>query len=126
MTITHIDPEKGNFSGTYCSAVGNAEKEYGLLGRFDNAGFTLGWTVTYNNKYINAHSTASWSGQFQQDPKTKEPTILTTWILTTQTDPEDDWQSTNVGFDTFTQNPPCDEVIQRTKQRCLQSHPKNA
>ena len=126
MTIKSIDYPNGNFSGTYCSAVGDAEKEYGLQGRFDNEGYTIGWTVAYKNQYRNAHSTAAWSGQFQLDPQTKQPHILTTWVLTTQTDPEDDWQSTNVGFDTFTPVQPSEAAILRAKQRCQQSHPKKA
>ena len=126
MTIKFIDYVNGNFSGTYCSAVGDAEKEYGLQGRFDNDGRSLGWSVAYKNQYRNAHSTASWSGQIQVDPKTLQPHILTTWLLTTQTDPIEDWASTNVGFDTFMQVPPNEETILRAKQRCQQSHPKNA
>ena len=126
MTITSVDLAKGNFSGTYCSAVGEAEKEYGLQGRFDNEGSTLGWTVAYKNAHMNARSTASWSGQFQLDLKTNQPTILTTWALTSQTKPEDDWSSTNVGFDTFTMEKPTEDIILRAKLRCQKSHPKKA
>jgi hypothetical protein len=102
MTITDVNQITGNFAGTYNSAVGDATKEYGLQGRFDIEGFTLAWAVSYKNEYLNAHSTAAWSGQVQICWG-KQPTIQTTWLLTTETTPADAWKSTNVGFNTFTQ-----------------------
>jgi hypothetical protein len=100
MIIADVNQTTGSFAGTYNSAVGNATKEYGLRGRFDIEGFTLGWVVSYKNEYQNAHSTAAWSGQVQI--RSGKPTIQTTWLLTTQTTSADAWKSTNVGFDTFT------------------------
>ena len=105
MTITTVDREYGNFAGQYCSGVGKAVYNYTLLGRFDTEGKSLGWVVSYNNQYLNANSTAAWSGQIQIDRNTSMPVILTTWLLTTQTQPEDNWSSTNVGFDKFTTTP---------------------
>lgn len=100
MIITDVNQTAGRFTGTYNSAVGEAFKEYGLQGRFDTDGYTLGWVVSYKNKYLNAHSTAAWSGQVLL--LGGKPTIQTTWVLTTQTCQADAWKSTNVGFDTFT------------------------
>ena len=127
MTLTSCDEIKGSFVGKYCSAVGKAEHEYDLVGRFDTQGDTLGWVVTYQNKYLNAHSTCSWSGHMELSPdKKSKPVILTTWLLTSQTSHEDDWQATNVGFDIFTQDPPSEEQIAKAIQRRQFSHPKNA
>ena len=103
MTITKVDRITGSFSGTYNSAVGNATWEYELRGRFDTRGSSLGWVVSYQNQYRNAHSTAAWSGQRQVQGR--ERIIQTTWLLTTQTSPADAWKSTNVGFNTFKQHP---------------------
>ena len=122
MEIGLVDAQKGDFTGTYCSAVGEATKTYELQGRFDTNGTTLGWIVTYKNQYLNAHSTCGWSGQLQVDEKDLKPTIFTTWLLTSQTDPEDNWNSTNVGFDTFTQSPPAKRMTQKGQG----SHPKDA
>ena len=104
MMITDVNQATGNFTGTYNSAVGEATKEYGLQGRFDIEGSTLGWAVSYRNEYLNAHSTAAWSGQVQIAADQK-PIIQTTWLLTTQTTSADAWKSTKVGFASFTQHP---------------------
>lgn len=106
MIIDKVDPSTGIFSGQYYSAVGEAEKFYILVGRYDTASDspTLGWTVSYQNQYKNAHSTCTWSGQQQCVSGT--PTLLTTWLLTSQTEPADNWKSTNVGINVFTPSPP--------------------
>ena len=126
MKITEIDYNLGTFSGTYSSAVGQAEKEYLLLGRFDTAGQTLGWVVSWQNQYQNAHSTTSWSGQVQYDSTFSDFVILTNWLLTVETSPENDWNSTNIGHDTFRQVPPNLEQTTTAKLRFQRSHPKNA
>ena len=56
MIITDVDQSTGSFTGMYNSAVGKATKEYGLQGCFDTEGSTLGWAISYKNKYLNAHS----------------------------------------------------------------------
>ena len=103
MNITVVDTVNCDFTGTYYSAVGEATNTYGLQGRFDTVGRTLGWAVSYKNKYLNVHSTCAWSGQIQLNGVNQEPVILSTWVLTSQTDEGNEWNSTNVGFDTFYQ-----------------------
>ena len=105
MTVTSLNLSKGRleWNSKYNSAVGEAENDYDVVGKFDTDGDTLGWVASYQNKYLNAHSTCTWSGHIELSPcKEQKPVILTTWLLTSQTSHEDDWQSTNVGFDTFT------------------------
>ena len=128
MKITEIDTNLGTLRGTYCSAVGEAEKEYLLLGRFDTAGQTLGWVVSWQNQYLKSHlySTTSWSGQAQYDPTISDYVILTNWLLTVETSPENDWNSTNVGHDTFRRRQPNLELTTTAKLRFQRSHPKNA
>ena len=125
MLINNYDPTTGVFSGLYNSTVGEAEKWYIMVGRADTEGNTVGWTVVYKNEYLNAHSTCTWSGQFQAD-KSGSTVILTTWLLTTQTTPPENWESTRVGFDYFTDIAPSNADIERAKLHCKQSHPKNA
>ena len=105
MIISSVDSNTGVFTGQYYSTVGEAEKFYILVGRYDtgSATPTLGWTVSYHNQYENAHSTCTWSGQYQCRSGTQ--TLSTTWLLTSQTEPSDNWKSTNVGFDVFTPSP---------------------
>ena len=125
MVINDHNLTTGVFNGLYSSAVGEAEKQYILVGRTDTEGTTVGWTVVYQNDYLNAHSTCTWSGQFQTD-ELGNPVIPTTWLLTAQTTPPENWDSTNVGFDHFTEIPPSAADIERAKLRCKRSHPKNA
>ena len=125
MTITSADYSTGSFSGTYNSTVGTAKDEYVLSGRFDTRGDTLGWVVSWQNAFLNAHSTTAWSGHLDMSG-TPQPVISSTWLLTSSTTPENDWQSTNVGFDTFTQNPPSKEQILMAQKRRQCSHPKLA
>lgn len=124
MTITSIDTTTGSFSGTYYSTVGETENEYVLSGRIDTCGGTLGWVVSWQNSCLNSRSTTAWSGHIEA--VLSKPTILTTWLLTSSTTPEKDWQSTNVGFDTFTQNRPTEEQVLLAQNRRQSSHPKLA
>ena len=126
MKIMEIEMDVGILSGTYNSAVGKAVGEYFLVGRFDTAQIgTIGWTVSYQNKFLNAHSVCSWSGQIQFDPRTSNYTILTTWLLTTKSNPSDNWESTNIGQDVFSPLKPSPEVVEAAKLRGKQSHPRN-
>ena len=122
MVITSYDSKTGVFSGNYQSLVGDATKWYILTGRKDTDGNSIGWTVSWQNSNNNAHSVTTWSGQFQLQ-SFGDPIILTTWLLTSQTTPDDDWESTQVGFDHFSLTKPTQE---KPKLHCRKSHPKEA
>ena len=124
MVITSVDPATGVFGGIYCSKVGDAEKWYVLTGRQDTDGETVGWTVNWNNASNNSHSVTTWSGQ--QRLRDGDSLILTTWLLTSQTSPENDWESTQIGFDQFSLNDPSSEEKEKAKFHCRKSHPKDA
>ena len=125
MITESYDAESGVFSGKYRSLVGTAERFYLLTGRRDMAGNTIGWTVNWQNADLNAHAVTTWSGQLQKSPF-GDPVILTTWLLTAQTEPRNDWDSTNVGKDEFFTEQPSQESIERALFRCQRSHPKTA
>ncbi len=126
LNITEVDYEAGVFKGCYNSAVGDAKKEYLAVGRFDKtAAGVIGWTVSWQNAYLTSHSLTAWSGQLQED-KNGEAVILTTWLLTQKTKPENDWDSTNVGEDIFRRCQPRKEVTETAELRCKRSHPANA
>ncbi|MCP9946055.1 avidin/streptavidin family protein [Streptomyces somaliensis] len=104
----------GSLVGTYESAVGNAENRYMLTGRYDSAaatdgsGTALGWTVAWRNSYRNAHSVATWSGQYFGGANER---ITTQWLLTSGTTPANEWKSTVVGHDLFTKTKPSAAAI---------------
>ena len=111
----------GALVGTYCSAVGQAQFTYALSGRCDAApspgGKSLGWTVAWMNEHGNAHSTTSWAGQYQTDPKTGSEQIYTFWLLVTEEPSNKDWAATNVGQDTFTRVPPDMVKVEQARKR---------
>lgn len=117
----------GTLSGTYCSTVGEAQATYQLIGSYDlspsSGGQSAGWTVTWLNQYGNSHSTTSWTGQYQTDPKTGDEEIYTFWMLVTEKSPSQDWAATNVGQDTFTRNQPDAKTVERARKLRRASHP---
>ncbi|KAJ3929964.1 MAG: Avidin/streptavidin [Lentinula lateritia] len=103
-TVTLIADQAGGLSGQYYSAVGAASGFYNLTGRFDSLppagrGVSVGWVVTWNNKGRNAHSTTTWSGQYFNKGGSK--TLITQWLLTASTTPNNVWASTTIGHDEF-------------------------
>ena len=129
MTITELDINLhvGTFRGTYRPGpIIIKENEYLLLGRFDTFGRTMGWVVSWQNQSRDSHSTTSWSGQAQYDPTIDDFVLLTNWLRTEETIPENDWNSTSIGHDTFRRLEPTKEQTTTAKLRFQQSHPKNA
>lgn len=135
MTISDVDYSTASFTGVYNSGVGHAEGDYELKGRFDPDGSSLGWVVSYQNSYKKAHSTASWCGQIQVIPEEfksqKSPRILTTYLLTTTVntktkEPNQVWESTKVGSNKFTQEPPDEETKKIAQLRSKDRHSNEA
>jgi hypothetical protein len=116
--MTLIADENGGLSGTYKSAVGNAEDSYVLTGCFDvcppsGEGVSVGWVVSFNNSKRNAHSTTAWSGQYYFDGGDER--IVTRWLQTSSTAPSSVSQSTNVERGTFTRDNPRAAEIAKAK-----------
>jgi Avidin family len=94
---------KGALQGTYHTQVGSAEGVYPLVGSYDadgaNGSQSLTFCVTWRNNELNSHSATAWAGQLQHDDQ--GDVIVTTWLLTRETDRIDDWESTMVGQDVY-------------------------
>lgn len=123
MTLT----VNGNsITGTYQTTVGDASGIYDLVGRTDTDNDTsqaIGFVVVWQNQYGSSDSVTTWSGQYQIINGVD--TIVTTWLLTQETDPDDDWASTMVNKDLFTRVAPIEEEIQQQiKKGVKPSHPK--
>lgn len=105
MVVSEKTDAEGQFTGSYHTIVGVAEKEYPVVGRYDVGGDathgTMGFTVQWHNAFLNSKSVTTWSGQRQTDAAGGEA-ILTTWLLTAETKSPDDWSSTRVGTNFFT------------------------
>lgn len=109
-------------TGQYHTAVGNASGIYDLVGRIDDqAGSSraIAFVVSWQNSDGNSESATAWSGEVQVEGQEDER-IITTWLLTMETDPQNNWKSTIVGQDVFTRTPPSDAAV---KSRLLQALP---
>ncbi len=117
----------GQVSGIYMTSVGYASGDYTISGRYNetpsSGGQALGWAVAWDNPYINSHSATAWSGQYQTDPTTNAEEIGTFWLLTSETDPDDDWAATQIGQDTFTRQKPTSDAIEKARKGRAASHP---
>ena len=113
-------------TGTYQTAVGNAQGIYQLVGGVDtepsNQGQAIGFAVAWVNAYGSANSVTTWSGQWQLVDG--EETITTMWLLTTETDTPFDWNATLVGKDVFTRYQPAPAQIAQRSKSIAWSHPR--
>lgn len=73
--------ENGLLAGRYESAVGDAEGEYELIGRYNTTSNTLAWTVAWVNSQRTASSTSAWSGIYKPAKGDSCEAIHTTWLL---------------------------------------------
>ena len=98
-----INPvQNGEFAGTYTTAVSGdacAKGEFVVLGRTDtdSGGRSVAWSVCWKNDSSSCASVTAWAGQYDA----QDDVIVAFWLLSRQTDPSEDWSSTNVGVDTF-------------------------
>jgi hypothetical protein len=105
-------------TGKYHTAVGDADGVYELIGRVsvpDAATKTLGFVVAWQNDKRKVDSATAWCGEARELDGTQS--ITTTWLLTAETAPTDDWKSTLVGKDCFLRTPP--SAAQMKKNRAL-------
>lgn len=121
-------------SGVYHNEAGQAKGDYNFIGVIEPAPLdsnqAIAWVVTWvrqsDNK--NFHSVTAWSGQYQLigNPQTGQPveTIVAEWLLTSETAPDADWASTNVGHDVFTRTPPTPAAVEARLKLTAWSHPR--
>jgi hypothetical protein len=120
-----IRQEGSTISGTYCTAVGDAEGTYSLLGQINikpsQGGQAVAWCVVWTNTSGHSDSTTSWCGQYQTVEGIEE--ISTFWLLTSEQLPANDWRATNIGQDTFSRSKPTPEQMASANKRKATSHP---
>jgi hypothetical protein len=123
-----IAPDGTTLTGTYRTRVGLANGLYPLVGycdpRPDAMSTALGFTVIWNNASGDANSVTSWCGQYQTIDGCE--TITALWLLTQETDPSDNWQSTMVGEDCFIRHPAPDRQGSRPAIRRSAPFPQPA
>lgn len=109
----------GGITGTYVSAKGHAEGTYTLVGRYDTPteeswGTPIAWTVAWSNEHHDAGSVTCWNGLYTEEGGER---ICATWLLTASAPLDDVWESTTVGQDIFTREPPSPERAEQAAAR---------
>src|SRR5690242_14483206 len=97
-----------DITGTYHTGVGKTKKSgtYVLVGRYDiksKKSRAVAFVVSWQNKTKSVGSITAWAGQYQMH--NGQETITTTWLLTDETKPTNNWRSTLIGFDVFVRTP---------------------
>lgn len=127
-SVMNISVSGNSVWGSYYTAVGRAVDTYPVAGRIDATpyayGQAIGWVVSWQNAYLNSHSATTWCGQYQSTADGEE--IVALWLLVSETPPDRDWESTQVGQDVFTRTPPSEEQIEVNRHRLGSSHPRKA
>jgi avidin family protein len=115
-------------TGVYTNAAGQATGDFKLYGVIEpspvDSNQVLAWVVTWVrlSDGKNFHSVTAWSGQYQSIDQ--QEVLTTEWLLTSETDPNDDWASTMVGHDVFTRTVPASGTITKRLKLSAWSHPK--
>lgn len=88
----------GGLRGTYSSGFGPlAGRSHRVQGIYDLPPEGPAVLLSFLVDWTEAHCVTAWSGQFF--PRDGE--IRTTWLMTSETAPGDEWKSTVVGHDVF-------------------------
>ena len=121
-SVMTIKANGNTISGTYQTEVGDPHGIFNLIGLIDTdngSSQAVGWVVVWQNQHGNLDSVTTWSGQLQVINGI--PTIVTTWLLTQETNLNEDWHSTFVGQDTFTTVQKTQEQIKDSIKRGIKS-----
>ena len=124
-SVLTIDAIVGNtFQLNYQTAVST---ENCAQGTFNGTGYinvapsgtTIGMVVAWQNELSNCESVTTWSGYCTVDPLNQQ--IVAFWLLTS-IDPANQWASTLVGQDIFSQTPPTEKEIEKNSLIKRHSH----
>lgn len=97
LVINKVNKENSTFAGTY-EIVTRTDTvfEFPFRGEFDPEGITIGWVVTFWNKYQNDHSLGAWAGYAKMESGTQRAELSTTRIIA-----HESTFNTTTGYDTF-------------------------
>ncbi|WP_158070075.1 avidin/streptavidin family protein [Motiliproteus sp. MSK22-1] len=106
LTIEKI--EHNQLIGTFTTHTGSTQGTYMMVGSigFDESlvesdvGGSVGWVVSWNSGTSPENSVTTWTGQFKKNTD-KQYIIVATWLYCRGMKPEDDWNSTLIGSNTF-------------------------
>ena len=100
--------ESNQLIGTFTTHTGSTQGTYAMVGsigfdtrlRVTDVGGSVGWVVSWNSGESPENSVTTWTGQFKKNAD-NEYVIVATWLYCRGMKPEDDWNSTLIGSNTF-------------------------
>ena len=104
LYLTINSAMSGQLTGIYQVARGLDIQEYSLIGSYDTKedGNTLGWTISWSSPlHGTSHSVSAWAGKYIPERGEDPAVISATWIHTSDSKPENEWQATAIGKTDF-------------------------
>lgn len=99
-SVLTVASSGASITGTYQTAVGNAQGIYDLVGSINSdTDPAVGWVVLWSNQYGDSNSLTCWAGQYFSDSDPEA--LITMWLLRTETTEGQNWAATQVGEDVF-------------------------
>ncbi|MDQ3205446.1 MAG: avidin/streptavidin family protein [Pseudomonadota bacterium] len=99
-SVVTITSNGNSISGTYQTAVGDAQGVYDLTGYINSdTDPSVGWVVLWSNQYGDSNSLTTWAGQYYSDSNPE--VMITMWLLRNEEAQSQNWNSTLVGEDVF-------------------------
>ena len=93
---------EGGLRGEYRSGTGSvAGTSYPLVGRYDPMHWGPAMVLGFVVDWTEVHCVTVWSGDYFP----ADGIIRATWLMTSETDPGDEWKSTVIGHDVFRREP---------------------
>jgi hypothetical protein len=85
----------------------------GLISVPSDENRTIAWVVAWQNDRKPVDAVTAWSGEVREVKG--EHYITTTWLMTGETIPDNDWKSTTIGKDLFTRTRQSEEQVRLTR-----------
>jgi hypothetical protein len=127
-SVMSLSLEGSSITGTYQTAVGDANGIYQLVGRIDIdgdpsvTGQAIGWVVLWSNDANgSSHSITVWSGQYQIIDGVEEIEAL--WLLTSETPVDYDWTATQINKDIFIRSESSKETVMKASKKRKPAYP---
>lgn len=88
----------GGLSGSFHTGTHRAEEgAAGVTGSYDTLTAGSDCVLAFTVKWSEAHGFTVWAGRYRGG----DGTIQATWLMTVDSEPEEEWRSTVIGHDVF-------------------------
>ena len=96
LEIEKVNKVNSTFAGTYVITNEPSSSRFPFRGEFDPDGITVGFVVSYWNKYVNYHAIGAWTGYLKIEPESRQCVLSMSSMIAHESN-----QNTTSGSDTF-------------------------